>query len=69
MANSSKPAAHASRVIPRTFCALRYDDAVTEADQSGGTVWKCIEYRCESMAVGAHAHSKRAYLVYRRESR
>jgi hypothetical protein len=70
MSPSSKPGSTTRRPsTPRTFCALRYDDAVAEADQSDGTVWKCIEWRCEALSVGKHAHAKRAYLVWRKDGK
>jgi hypothetical protein len=68
----SKPATPI-RVTPRTFSALRYDDMAAKVDTEHGPAYRCIEYRCEGMVEGVvhHAHSKRAYLVWRsaKESR
>jgi len=42
-------------------------DAVTQCDHSGGPVLACQEWPCEALV--AHAHSKRAYLVWRNPER
>lgn len=40
-------------------------DHVADADHTGGTVYRCIEGKCEGLPV--HSHSRRPYLMYDHE--
>ena len=69
MADSSIAASASTNAShPHPHCApLRTDDIVTEYDTSkcDAPAYRCQEWPCEAMFGQAHAHSKRAYLVWR----
>lgn len=57
--------------LPRHFATLRSDDMAAHIDTTYGPAYRCIERDCERMASGTehHAHTKRAYLVWRNPKR